>query len=354
VTSAGSVHFAAYEAEYEAVLARARYAIARYPPLVRNLAEPLYPQWAEASFSRIVALLPYWVAELLEQTLPLEDNPRLSRPDEIETLALANLLGWWSHLIQDGLLDREPDHAELLPLSMALHASAVRLLTQLLPGQPSFWEAFERLSLTSSEACAWEQQRRVEDLADTDTCNPGQWDPDVADPGLSDQDRIADRSSLLQLAVVAQFALRSLDQKHPLCTALTGMLRHYAIARQIGDDLSDWAQDLQNGQLNYVSCRLARCMLEDGAIASFAELDVERMMGYYLYDDKLFASIQLEAMDACQQAAQCIAPYRSLPLDSLVSDLAQQLERRYGEALESRRRLQSVFALERRGRRHNL
>jgi hypothetical protein len=288
-----------------------------------------------------VALLPYWVAELLDQTLPLEGN---SRPDETETLALANLLGWWSHLIQDGLLDREPDHAELLPLSMALHASAIRLLTQLLPDHVSFWEAFEQLSLTLSESCAWEQQRRFEDRADLDTCNPDQ----------RDQGRIADRSSLLQLAVVAQFALRGLEQEHPLCTALTEMLRHYSIARQIGDDRSDWAQDLQNSGLNYVSCHLARRMLASGAIESSAELGVERMMGYYLYDDELFASIHQEAMEACQQAAQCIAPYSSRSLDSLVSDLAQQLERGYREALESRRALQAVFALEKRDNGHAL
>ena len=364
MTSAGSVHLTAYEAEYEAILVRARHAVTRYPPLLRDLAEPLLPRWGEASFSRIVALLPYWVAGLLDQTLPLEGGPLPSRPDETETLALANLLGWWSHLIQDGLLDRELDHAELLPLSMTLHASAVRLLTQLLPGHPSFWGTFEQLSLTSSEACAWEQQRRLEYLVDLDAAGPGPADQDHADPGQQDQDRaglgqqdqdrIADRSSLLQLAVVAQFALRGLEQEHPLCTAITETLRHYAIARQIGDDRSDWAQDLQNGQLNHVSSRLARRMLTTGAIESFVELDVERMMGYYLYDDELFASIQQEAMGACQRAAQCIAPYRSRPLDSLVSELAQQLECGYRDALEGRRRLQAVFALEGRGSRQSL
>ena len=344
MTSMGGVHFTAYEAEYEAVLARAQYAVVRYPPLLRDLVEPLLPQWGEASFSRIVALLPYWVAGLLDQTLPLEGSPRLSQPGETETLALANLLGWWSHLIQDGILDREPDHAELLPLSMALHASAVRLLTLLLPGHPSFWGAFERLSLTSSEACTWEQQRRLEYLADLD----------AADAGQRDQGWIADRSSLLQLAVVAEFALRGLEQEHPLCAAITEMLRHYAIARQIGDDRSDWAQDLQNGQLNHVSSRLARRMLVSGAIESLVELDVERMMGYYLYDDELFAGIQMEAEEACQRAAQCITSYRSRPLDSLVSDLAQQLERGYRDAQESRHRLQAVFAPEGRGCGQNL
>ena len=340
---AGNVHLTAYQTEYEAVLDRARRIVTRYPPLLRGLAEPLLPRWSEASFSRIVALLPYWVADLLDQALPPEDSPRLSPPEETESLALANLLGWWSHLVQDGLLDREPDHAELLPLSTALHASAVRLLAALLPDHPSFWDAFERLSLTTSAACAWEQRRRLDTL---DLAGPGRDDQVPAGLASADQDWIANRSSLLQLAVAAQCALRGVDTEHPLRTALTGMLRHYALARQIGDDRSDWAQDLQNGQLNYVSSRLARRMMASGAIASFEELDAERMMGYYLYDDELFASIQQEAIAACRQAAQYIAPYGSRPLDSLVSELARELERGYREAQERRRALQEAFAIE--------
>ena len=320
-----------YGAMYDAILVRARRTVTGYPPLLRDLAEPLLPGWSVASFSRIVALLPYWVADLLDQTLSLAGTAPPSRPEDTETLALANLLGWWSHLIQDGILDQEPDRVRLLPLSAALHASAIRLLAHLLPNQAYFWDAFERYSLSTSEACVWEQQRRL------DTLDPAEDAP--AEPGW-----IATRTSLLQLAVVAQFTLRGLGQEHPLYIALAGMLRHYALARQIGDDRSDWAQDLENGRLNYVSSRLARRMLATGAVASFAELDVERMMGYYLYDDELFASIQQEAIDACRQAAACIALYGSRPLESLVSDLAGQLERGYQDALESRQALQALFA----------
>jgi hypothetical protein len=315
--------------------------VAGYPPRLRDLAERLLPRWGEGSFSRIVALLPYWVADLLDQALPPEDRSRPSRPEGTETVALANLLGWWSHLIQDGLLDGEPGHAEMLPLAAALHASAVRLLADLLPGHAPFWEAFERLSLTTSEACAWEQQRRLDQGY-------------AAGADAQDQERIADRSSLLQLAVEAQFALRGIDREHPLRAALAGTLRHYALARQIGDDRSDWVQDLQRGRLNYVSSRLARRMMDTGAITSFDELDAERMMGYHLADDELFASIQQEAREACQQAAECIAPYGSRPLDSLVSELALELERGYREALERRRKLQAVFALERKDSTHSL
>ena len=335
MTSAGSAHLRAYEAEYDAVLARVRHVVAGFPPLLRCLAEPLLPRWGEASFSRIVALLPYWVADLLDRAPFPEGSPHPPRPDETGTLAVANLLGWWSTLIQDGLLDGDLEQAKLLPLSTALHASAIRLLTQLLPGHESFWQAFERLSLASSEACAWEHRHRLGYLNGLDAD-----ETDRAELG-----RLADRSSLLQLAVAAQFALRGLEQEHPLCAALCEMLRHYASARQIGDDRSDWVLDLQNGQLNHVSSRLVRRMLENGDIGSCAEVDAERMMGHYLHDDELFASIQQEAVEACRRAAQCIAPYRSLPLDSLVSELAQQLEQNYRAALESRRRLQAAFFL---------
>ncbi|MFN2219407.1 MAG: hypothetical protein ACK2UA_12430 [Anaerolineae bacterium] len=339
MTSAGSMHGTAYEADYQAVLARAGSTVAGFPPALRSVAEPMLPQWGEASFSRIVALLPYWIADLLDRSPPRDAGPPIPHPGDTETLALANLLGWWSYLIQDELIDGDLDPGEFLPLSMALHASAVSQLAQLLPGDRAFWGTFECLSLASSEASAWEQRLRLDYLKDRTTI-----DPDLVDP-----DRLADRSALLQLAVVAQFALRGLDREHPLYAALGEMLRHYAIARQIADDRSDWVQDLQNGQVNFVSVRILRRMLEIGAIESLAELDVERMVGYTLYDEALFAGIQQEAIDACRRAAQCIAPYRSRLLDSLVSDLAHDLERNHQVARKSRRQVQAVFALHGKG-----
>ena len=335
MTSAGSMHDTAYEADYQTVLARAQRTVAGFPPALKSIAEPMLPQWGEASFSRILALLPYWIADLLDRAPTLHAGPRIPHPGDTETLALANLLGWWSYLIQDELIDGDLDPGEFLPLSMALHASAVSQLAQLLPGDRAFWGTFECLSLASSEASAWEQRLRLDHLKDRTTI-----DPDLVDP-----DRLADRSALLQLAVVAQFALRGLDREHPLYAALGEMLRHYAIARQIADDRSDWVPDLQGGRLNYVSARISQRMLETGTIGSFAELDLERMVGYALYDEALFASIQQEAMDACRRAAQSVAPYRSRPLDSLVGELAHDLAQNYQAARNSRRQLQAVFAL---------
>jgi hypothetical protein len=319
-------HFTAFTREYEAILARARDALTGFPPLLQALAEPLLPELAGGSYSRIVALLPYWVADLLD---PLESS------DEPETLGLANLLGWWSYLIQDGLFDGKLERPELLPLTTALHAAAVRLLARLLPGDQVFWDAFEALSLTAAEAHCWEQGWR------------SGLDGSIAVPvaaRFNDLDRLADRSALLQLAVVAQLRLRGYDEDHPLGKALTEMLRHYAIARQIGDDLGDWVDDLQNGWLNYVSARIVQRMVEAGAVEDGAELDIERMAGYFLYDDELLAAIQQVAVSACHRARQSLAPHGSQYLEALVDELAGSLERNYEAAVERRRKLQAALA----------
>jgi len=339
-------HFTAFATEYDAILAQARDTVAGFPSLLQAVAEPLLPELGGGSFSRIVALLPYWVADLLDPPEPagftsanaeqVASTSSPSRLDEAETLGLATLLGWWSYLIQDGLLDRNLDRPELLPLAMALHMAAVRLLEGLLPGDHAFWDAFEALSLTAAEAHCWEQGWRFGTLTDLDGLDPKTF-------GLDDLDRLAERSALLQLAVVAQLRLRGYDQDRPLGRALAEMLRHYAIARQIGDDLADWVDDLQDGRLNYASARIVQRMVETGAVQACAELNVERMVGYFLYDDDLLSGIQRVALASCRRAARSIAPYGSAHLEALVGELEGTLARGYETTVEGRRRLRAVF-----------
>jgi hypothetical protein len=333
LTSEAGIHFADLESEYTAVVDRAHEVIAGFPPLLRGLAKPLLPELAGGEFSRIVALLPYWLTGLLDGLEPPAGDLLAAPDDEAEILGLANLLGWWSYLIQDRLLDREMDRLELLPLSTALHVAAIWLLEQLLPGHQVFWETFQRLSLTSAEAHCWEQRTHRLPL--------GGQVADLVD--LVDLAHLADRSALLQLAVVAQFALRGHDQDHPLRLALAETLRQYTIARQIGDDLADWVEDLRRGRLNYVSACTARRMRETGAIQAYVDLDVDQMVGFFLYDDELLSAIQQTALDACQRAAASLAPYESRYLGALVDELPAQLESSYEAALQSRRELRALF-----------
>jgi hypothetical protein len=336
---AHGAHVAAFQTEYRAILERALWTVSRFPPTLHSLIEPLVHQLAEGSFSSVVALLPYWVADLLDELSPLADVGSALRHEETETLGLANLLGWWSYLIQDRLLDREWERLELLPVSTALYAAAVRLLASLLPGDRMFWEAFESLSLASIKAHFGARCRHFQVYADLDerVLDHRAFDLDV-------QACLADRSALLRLSSVAQFALRGYDQNQPVCPAVHGLLRHYAVARQIGDDLTDWVEDLERGCLNYVSSCIVRRMKDTGVIQNYGELDTERIIGYFLYDDELFTAIQREALAACQRAAQPIAPYKARYLSALVGELTDRVEQRSAVALDQRRKLQELFS----------
>lgn len=335
----GGVLFDAFAAEYKAIADRARQMVGAFPPLLRTLAEPLLPAWIPGRFSQIVALFPYWVDDLLDRLEPLERPPPANGEDQTATLGLANLLGWWSCLLQDGLLDRELDQPELLPLSMAFHASAVRLLEYLMPSDKAFWDAFHLLSVTAAEADCREQRLHFQRFASFDSKDPSQRLLD-----LNHTDHMVDRAALLQLTVIAQFSLRGIRIDHPCHGALTEMLRHYTVARQIGDDRSDWAEDLQHGRLNYVSVRIAQRMVDTGVAETYAELDADRMAAHLLYDDELFASIQQEALAACRRAAEALAPYGARYLPELVGELQDQLTRSYKAALDSRDQLQALFA----------
>jgi hypothetical protein len=200
-----------------------------------------------------------------------------------------------------------------------------------LPGHEAFWDAFQHLSWASAEAHSWEQQSHRLPLT-------------VSVGNLVDLDRLADRSALLQLSIVAQFVLRGYDLDHPLRLTLAETLRQYAIARQIGDDLTDWLEDLRRGRLNYVSACVARRMYECGAIQAYAELDVDQIAGFFLYDDELFAAIQRTALDACQRAATSLAPYESAYLGALFDELRARLEGGYQAALQSRCKVRTLFS----------
>ncbi len=331
-------HLTAFATTYEAILARAKETIISLPPHLRALAGPRLPLWADSTFSRIVALLPFWVDDLLDEVHAPMDSLRPSEPADIETLSLACLLGWWSYLLQDELLDRDLACVDLLPLSMALHATAVRLLQGLLPGHQAFWDAFEALSLAMAEAQAWEQRLHLASLASLDSQGLA-----PAPDQLDDRDRLADRSALLHLPVSGMLALRDHPPAHPLSHSLAQMVRHYAIARQIGDDRADCLQDLHKGRLNYVSAGIVRSLWEANVLRSYADLDAEWLAGQFLCDDDLFAEFHQVALGACQAAVQNLATYNARFLRALVDQQARQLQQSYDSSLVTHRQWRALF-----------
>jgi hypothetical protein len=342
MSDVGGVHLAAFETEYEAILGRAREIISSFPPHLRFLAGPPLPLWAGFTFSRIVALFPFWVDDLLTEVHSPANSLPPSDPAAIETLGLACLLGWWSYLLQDELLDQALAPVDLLPLSIALHATATHLLQGLLPGHPAFWEAFERLSLAMAEAQAREQHLHLAAL-----CNLESQASAPAPDQLYDLEHLASRSALLHLPVVGTLALRDLPPTHPLARALAEMVRQVAIARQIGDDQADCLQDLCRGRLNYASARAVQRLWVAGAIQSYADLDAEWLAGQFLSDDELFVGLQQVALDACHAAIRSLAAYKARFLRELVNKQAEQLLQSYESALATRHRWRALFPIPR-------
>jgi hypothetical protein len=338
MSDVGGVHLAAFETEYEAILGRAREIISSFPPHLRFLAGPPLPLWAGFTFSRIVALFPFWVDDLLTEVHSPANSLPPSDPAAIETLGLACLLGWWSYLLQDELLDQDLVQVDLLPLSIALHATATRLLQGLVPGHQAFWEAFEHLSLTMAEAQAREQHLHLPALCDLESQGSA-----PAPDQLYELEHLADQSALLHLPVVGTLALRGLPATHPLAQSLAEMVRQYAIARQIGDDRADCLQDLGKGRLNYVSACIVQRLWAAGAIQSYADLDAEWLASQFLSDDELFAGLQQVALDACQAAIGTLAAYKARFLRELVNRQAEQLQQSYESALGARHRWRSLF-----------
>jgi hypothetical protein len=328
----------AFETEYGAIVARAGEIITGFGPHLRALAGPWRPQWAESTFSRVVSLLPFWVEDLLVEDQPAAGSPLALEPTEIKTLSLACLLGWWSYLLQDELLDRDLACVDLLPLSTALHVAAVHLLQRLLPEHQSFWDAFEALSLAMAEANAWEQCLDLAVLAKLESQGLAP-EPEQ----LDDLERLADRAALLQLPVIGVLALRDQSPAHPPSHSLAEMVRHFAIARQIGDDRADCLGDLRKGRLNHVSASMVRRMWQANVVQSYAELDADWLAGRFLYDDELFADIHQVALGACHAAAQSLAPFQARLLRGLIDQQARQLQQGYEAALVTRQKVRSML-----------
>jgi hypothetical protein len=335
MSSVEGAHLSAFATTYEAILARAKDMLARYPPHLHALARPRLPLWAKSTFSRIVALLPLWVDDLLDE---VHSPAGRSGSANVETLSLACLLGWWSYLLQDELLDRELSHLDPLPLSMALHTTAVRLLQGLLPAHRAFWDAFEAFSLSMAEAQVWEQRLDLASLASLESQELA-----PAPHQLDDLNHLAGRSALLHLPVTGTLALSGYPPAHPLSNALADMVRHYAIARQIADDRADCLQDLRKGRLNYVSAGIVRRLWEANHLHSYADLDAGWLAGQFLADDDLFVQFHQVALQACHAATQNLAPYNARFLRALVDEQAQQLQQSFQAALVTRRRWRALF-----------
>jgi hypothetical protein len=167
-----------------------------------------------------------------------------------QTYGTANIFCWIAYTAYDNIIDAEIGSQDQLPIANLAHRLAYDLYCDSTDDSAAL--KIVRSTFNAMDAAnQWELQAcRPTITGDSITLN--------SLPDYQDCQILADRSGahiLGPLLLALQLNLRTTS---PAWIALREGLRHYLIARQLQDDLHDWADDLRNGQLSYVAADLLR------------------------------------------------------------------------------------------------
>lgn len=197
------------------------------------------------------------IAAISEFTAHALADVRIS-PAKLHILGEANVHSWIAYSIYDHILDKEADSA-LLPAANICMRIALAQYKQVLPArhplQPLITQYFNKVDSIS----AWEITSCRAVVAD------GAITIDTL-PDYQQYEVLAWRSCvhILGPLIVASFT-PSLSGKD--LDNLTSGLHHYLVARQLGDDIHDWREDLTVGRISaVVALLLARQGLPEHSV----------------------------------------------------------------------------------------
>jgi len=248
-------------------------------PLPPTLRQPLV-QVLDNSIHRLLTLWPVWLSSLI----PLPTSSR-------DRLALATLCGGWAAAIRDACLDGELTHLAA-PLSRALWRRA--------------WYMFGTLGIDLRLLLELEQRMvaayRKELAARTAT---GCWQP--AQLRLLTARWVCDRAAGWHAVQRAHLILAGLRLDHPLALRLTNALDALILARQLGDDVSDLADDVRAGRAGW----LIRLIAEEiwRAEGKATPIEEQRIVGRWLLDTTLRQKVVRFHATLCQYTMQVLQPY---------------------------------------------
>ncbi len=248
-------------------------------PLLPTFRQPLV-QVLDNSIHRLLTLWPVWLSSLV----PLPTSSR-------DRLALATLCGGWAAAIRDACLDGELTHLAA-PMSRLLWRRA--------------WYLFGTLAVDLRLLLALEQRMvsayRKELAARTVT---GYWQP--AQLRLLTARWVCDRAAGWHAVQRAHLILAGLRLDHPLALRLTNALDALILARQLGDDVSDLADDIRAGRASW----LIRLIAEEiwRAKGKVTPIEGQRIAGRWLLDTTLRQKVVHIHATLCQYVMQVLQPY---------------------------------------------
>ena len=208
---------------------------------LRKTAQTTLERMVRGDHNREIILLPLFFA----QSLATSAAP----PHAVLVhLGLANLYGWTAYTIYDDFLDASGE-TRLLPLaSTALRLSLERFAAAV-PRSPAYRDFVQSAFNRIDAANAWEVAE----------CQFAVRDGHISIgrlPRYGGRMQLAERSlghALPALGVLARLGIAPNDRR---TQKLVMALRHYLVARQLGDDIRDWQADFSTGSCTYVVTKI--------------------------------------------------------------------------------------------------
>lgn len=209
-----------------------------------------------ADTTREIAAISHFTKRAIKNTLV--------SPTQLNVLGEANVHSWIAYTIYDHILDKEAD-AALLPAANVCMRLALAHYQKALPArhplQPLIVKYFDKVDTIS----AWEVTSCRFPVADNSIRIQSL-------PNYQDYEALAWRSCIHILGPLIVAALSpsssAKNSKH-----LVAGLHHYLIARQLGDDIHDWREDLMAGRITaVVALLLARQELQENSLHSLDDL----------------------------------------------------------------------------------
>lgn len=300
---------------YDQICADLRAAVAAYPPALRERCQADLAALLASDFSRLAALLPYQLADLLP--VPEAACRRLG----LATLALS----WYANVLDD-LLDGAAAPPALLGAQQALLLALTIYVELGLTATPAWAELMAR-ALASADAYAREVRGRGRAKGKRQKATlpilipqPPTRDSRLATPSeVWTPDLLMDRAAPLGFVAVAQADLAGVAAGSPLRADLMAALRALTGARQIADDAADWIDDLRAGQLNFVSATLLEHFRASTPPEQQAGLTLERLVGYQTHQEAVWEQIAAQHAALCDRAEAHLRPYAPCRLSALVA-----------------------------------
>ena len=312
-----------HQKHYQAIVADIEARLETYPPHLRTIAQHFFAELWPGEFSQVVALLPYWVADLAPVS-----------PQTCHCLGVTHLYGWWYYAAQDEMLDQQAEPR----LSLAAHLALLDMVAgyrRLGITQAPIWAEYERLAVDSAEHYALELSTRFNHWAELTPDRLLHWTVEL----------IIARAGPFYFNTMAQCRLAGIPADSPLNEVLINALAYFGAARQINDDAADWLNDLQQGQLNYVSAQFLLYLHAQG-IDYANELDLHRLAGRQLTADDFWAEMAHQTQSLTQQALDCLQPYGPCQLEALIRYEMQRSRESWALAQTQRANLRGLFGID--------